>query len=82
MPKSSKNRSSLLVFEARNYFLVLVGFLFIVVGFTAMYLDGQFEGLVSLNVSPILILVGYGTVGYGILWRPRAPGEESQDDPS
>lgn len=79
MPKSPKRkRSSVLVFEKHNYVLLLVGLLCIVAGFTAMYLDGQFEGFVSLTVAPILILAGYGIVGYGILWRPSPDAEDAE----
>ncbi len=71
MPKSSKQkRRRALVFEKRNYLLLLGGLLLIVVGFTAMYLEGEFLGFVSLTVSPLLILAGYAVVGYGLLWWP------------
>jgi len=79
MPKSSK-RHSALVFEKRNYVLLLAGLFLIVVGFTAMYLDGQFEGFISLTVSPLLILAGYGIVGYAIMWWPT-PDEQNADAP-
>lgn len=71
MPKSSKRRGrSSLVFEKYNYLLLLVGLLLVVVGFTAMYLENQFQGFISLTVAPIVILAGYGVVIYGVLWRP------------
>jgi hypothetical protein len=41
-----------------------------------MYLEGQFLGVISLNVSPILILAGYAGLIYGIMHRPaEAPDE-------
>lgn len=71
MAKSSKQkRRSALVFEKRNYMLLLAGVLLIVVGFTAMYLEGEFLGVISLTVSPVLILAGYGVTGYALLWWP------------
>jgi uncharacterized membrane protein HdeD (DUF308 family) len=82
MPKSSKrrNRSGLLVFEKRNYLLLLVGVAFIVVGFTAMYLENQYQGFVSLYVSPILIVGGYAEIIYALLWSPSddEPVEEGE----
>ena len=70
MPKSSKGQSrNSLVFEKRNYVLLLTGALLIVIGFAAMYIEGEFEGFISLYVSPILIVGGYAEVIYAILWR-------------
>jgi len=82
MPKSSKrrDRSGLLVFEKRNYLLLLVGVALIVVGFTAMYLENQYQGFVSLYVSPILIVGGYAEIIYALLWSPSddEPVEEGE----
>ncbi|MFP4227331.1 MAG: DUF3098 domain-containing protein [Salinivenus sp.] len=78
MPKSSKQkRRTALVFEKRNYMLLLTGVVLIVVGFVAMYLEGEFLGVVSLTISPLLILAGYGVVGYGLLWWPNEEVEHS-----
>jgi hypothetical protein len=74
MSNASKRRSQSsspgLVFESTNYLGLVVSTLLIAIGFVAMYLDGQFQGFVSLTVSPILILLGYGGLIYAILWRP------------
>lgn len=78
MPKSSKRKGHhALVFEKRNYLMLLAGLFLIVAGFGAMYLDGQFLGFVSLSVSPIVILAGYGIVGYALLWWPA-----EEEDPA
>jgi len=80
MPKSSKRkneRASALLFEKHNYVLILAGLFLIVVGFTAMYLEGQFEGFISLYLSPIVILAGYAVVGYGIMWTPEEEADAS-----
>lgn len=70
MAKSSRRkRPSALIFERRNYVMLLLSVLLIVVGFVAMYLEGEFLGFISLNVSPILIVGGYAGVIYAILWR-------------
>lgn len=70
MAKSSKRRKpTALVFEERNYTLLLLGVALIVIGFVAMYVEGEFLGPIALNVSPLLILAGYAGVIYAILWR-------------
>lgn len=72
MPKSSKRRgqSRTLVFETRNYLLLLVGVALIAIGFTVMHLENQYQGFVSLYVSPILIVGGYAEIIYALLWSP------------
>lgn len=82
MPKSPnrQGRSGLLVFEKRNYLLLLVGVALIVVGFAAMYLENQYQGFISLYISPILIVGGYAEIIYALLWSPsdEGPAEEGQ----
>jgi len=80
MPKSSQRRSGLLVFENRNYVLLLIGVALIVTGFTAMYIENAYKGFVSLYVSPILIVGGYAEIIYALLWSPseEEPAEDSQ----
>jgi hypothetical protein len=78
--KSSKQRAPTpLVFERRNYVLLLLSVLLIVVGFVSMWLEGKFLGFISLNVSPVLIVGGYAGVIYAILWRP---GDDSEPEAS
>lgn len=68
----------MLILESQNYILLAVSALLIVVGFVAMYIDGQFLGFVSLTVSPILIMGGYALLIYAILRRPD--GEDQAVD--
>ena len=85
MPKPSKrrDRSGTLVFENRNYVLLLVGVALIVIGFSAMYIENAYQGFVSLYISPILIVGGYAEIIYALLWSPRndEPVEEKQSAP-
>jgi hypothetical protein len=79
MAKSSKKKvPSPLIFEKQNYYMLLASVLLIVLGFVAMYLDGKFFGVISLNVSPVMIVAGYAGVIYAILWRPDDKPEEEQ----
>ncbi len=84
MPKSSKRRgqSGLLVFERRNYLLLLIGVALIVVGFTAMYLENQYQGFISLYVSPILIIGGYAEIIYALLWSPSEEDLVDENQPT
>lgn len=79
MPKSSKRRgrSGALVFEKRNYVLLLVGVFLIVAGFTAMYLENAYQGFISLYISPVLIVGGYAEIIYALLW---SSSEEKPDE--
>lgn len=79
MPKSSKQKSpSPLVFEKRNYLMLLGSVLLIVVGFGAMWIEGEFLGFVSLNVSPVVIVAGYAGVLYAVLWQPSDDPEAEE----
>jgi len=79
MPKSSeRNGREALVFQKWNYVLLLIGIALIAVGFSAMALENQFEGFISLYLSPILVVGGYAEIVYAILWRPDAEAQEAQ----
>ncbi|MFB6097906.1 MAG: DUF3098 domain-containing protein [Salinibacter sp.] len=78
-PSKRHGHSSSLLFEQRNYLLLLLGVALIVGGFTAMYLENQYQGFISLYVSPILIVGGYAEIIYALLWSPSdedAPEDE------
>lgn len=84
MPKSrERSRTGALVFEKRNYMLLLIGVALILVGFTAMYLENAYEGFISLYVAPILIVGGYAEIIYALLWSPSDEGpDEVEESPS
>jgi NADH:ubiquinone oxidoreductase subunit K len=77
-PSKKQASRSALIFESQNYLLMAASVALIVIGFVAMYLDGQFLGFVSLTVSPILIVAGYALLIYAILWR--SDDEEAVSD--
>jgi uncharacterized membrane protein HdeD (DUF308 family) len=66
-----------MVFERRNYVLLLIGIALVVIGYTVMRLDNQVDGFVSLYVAPLLLLAGYLEIIYAILWRPSRPAESA-----
>jgi hypothetical protein len=42
-----------------------------------MYMEGALDGVLSLYVSPLLIMGGYAEIIYALLWRPSdADGPE------
>lgn len=60
-----------MVFERRNYMLLLLGIALIVVGYVIMRMENEVDGFISLYVAPLMILGGYLEIIYAILWRPK-----------
>jgi len=58
-----------MLFSALNYKLLGLGILLVVTGFTAMYLEMEVYGFISLYVAPVVIMSGYVTVIFAILKR-------------
>lgn len=58
-----------MLFTPLNYKLMGLGLLFLVIGFTAMRLENEVHGFISLYISPVVIIAGYATVLYAILKR-------------
>ncbi len=58
-------------FTAFNYKLIGTAILLIIVGFTAMYLENEINGFISLFVSPIVIMAGYILVVFAIMKHDR-----------
>lgn len=61
-----------MVFERRNYMLLLLGIALIVVGYVIMRMENEVDGFISLYVAPLMILGGYLEIIYAILWRPKS----------
>lgn len=79
MPQSSKQKKpSPLIFEKQNYGMLLASVLLILVGFVAMWMEGAFQGFISLNISPVAIVAGYVGIVYAILWRPSEDNAEQE----
>lgn len=67
-----------MVFGRRNYILIGVGVLAVVVGFVMMRLENEVDGFISLYVSPLLIMAGYIEVLYGIMVDPDGNARETE----
>ncbi|GIV61885.1 MAG: hypothetical protein KatS3mg044_0751 [Rhodothermaceae bacterium] len=59
-----------MVFTAKNYRLLLLGVVIVVIGYVLMRIENEVDGFISLYIAPLLILGGYLEVIYAILWRP------------
>ena len=76
------NDKNKFVFGSQNYILIIGGFLLTLIGFFLMIGGGsedptQFNGdeLFShrrITVAPILVILGYGVIIYGIMKRNKA----------
>ncbi|MEX0649195.1 MAG: DUF3098 domain-containing protein [Balneolaceae bacterium] len=66
-------------FTPLNYKLMGLGLLLIIIGFTAMRLENEVYGFVSLYVSPIVIMGGYITIIFAILKRDHKVDESSPE---
>lgn len=60
-----------MLFSAWNYKVLAVGLLLVIIGFTAMYIENEVNGIISLYVSPILIMAGYIIVIFAIMKHDR-----------
>ncbi|MEX0944847.1 MAG: DUF3098 domain-containing protein [Balneolaceae bacterium] len=77
--KSTSKEVKPMLFTPLNYKLVGMGVLLIIVGFTAMSIENEVYGLISLYVSPIVILAGYIIVIYAILKKDHKIESHSTD---
>ncbi|MGF1669795.1 MAG: DUF3098 domain-containing protein [Balneolaceae bacterium] len=68
-----KTKKEPMLFSESNYKLLGIGILFVVSGFTAMYIENEFKGFISLYISPIVIMIGYITVIFAILKKDSSP---------
>lgn len=64
-------------FSAFNYKLIGIAILLIVSGFSAMLLENEVDGFISLYISPIVILAGFITVIFAIMKHDRTDSIDS-----
>lgn len=65
-----KDTSNAMIFESLNYKLLILGLVLVVGGFAAMYFENEVYGVISLYISPIVIIAGYVAVIFSILVHP------------
>lgn len=71
-----------MLFKATNYKILVIGLLLVLIGFVAMYMENEVNGFISLFISPILILAGYGVVIFSIMKREDSTPTETQTSAS
>ena len=73
MPKAKRPSSNAhsIFFSSFNYRLIGIAILLIVGGFTAMLMENEVKGLISLYISPIVIIAGYIIVIFAIMKHNR-----------
>lgn len=77
-----RRESKPMIFSASNYRLLGIGLILIIAGFTAMRIENEVYGLVSLYISPVVILAGYIVIIFAILRRRdlnTAPSTQNQE---
>lgn len=72
----SKKSNTSMFFSAFNYKLLGIAVLLIVGGFSAMYMENEVNGFISLYVSPIVVMAGYVLVIFAIVKHNRHEIEE------
>ncbi len=77
----NKEDKAPMFFSSFNYKLIGLAIALIAGGFTAMYLENEVEGVISLYVSPIVIVAGFIIVLFAILKHDR-PNQEEPNLPS
>ena len=71
-----KKSNTSMFFSAFNYKLLGIAVLLIVGGFSAMYMENEINGFISLYVSPIVVMAGYVLVIFAIIKHDRQDMEE------
>lgn len=67
-----------MLFSPFNYKMMGLGVLLVVIGFTIMRIENEVYGFISLYVSPVLIMAGYGLAAYSIIKTDSGKEEPSQ----
>lgn len=67
-------------FSAFNYRLIGIAILLIVGGFTAMYVENEVDGLISLYISPIVIMAGFVVVVFAIMMHDRDDAPDNKEE--
>lgn len=77
--RQSKSDTKPMFFSAFNYKLIGIAIILIVAGFTAMYLENEVNGFISLYISPVVIMAGYVLVIFAILKHDRPEDAPAAD---
>ena len=67
-----------MLFTKRNYQLMVLGVVLVIIGYAIMRMENEVDGFISLYVAPLLILGGYLEIIYAIMWKPKAEEEVAE----
>jgi hypothetical protein len=67
--RESAKTNNDMVFGPKNYTWLTVGVLCIVFGFTAMRIENEIRGVISLYIAPVVIVAGFAIVAWSILLK-------------
>lgn len=67
--KGRRPQKAQMLFGTRNYQLMALGVILIVVGYAIMRFENEVDGFISLYIAPLLILGGYLEIIYAILYH-------------
>ena len=67
--REASKSDSVMIFGPKNYTWLTIGVLCIVFGFTAMRIENEIRGIISLYISPIVIVAGFALVAWSILLK-------------
>ncbi|NGP86829.1 DUF3098 domain-containing protein [Fodinibius halophilus] len=77
---ATKQRSNnRMIFSSWNYKVLALGILLVIAGFSAMYIENEVKGFISLYISPIVIMAGYITVIVSIMKHDDDATNPSED---
>ncbi|MDZ7682518.1 MAG: hypothetical protein U5J63_12600 [Fodinibius sp.] len=65
--RSNRGGKKPMIFSAWNYKVLALGLFLVLAGFSAMYMENKVDGIISLYISPIVIMAGYISVIVAIL---------------
>lgn len=65
--RSRRGKKKPMIFSPWNYKVLTLGLFLVILGFSAMYIENEVKGFVSLYLSPVVIMAGYISVIVAIL---------------
>ena len=71
-------KRGVMVFTKKNYTLLILGLVMIIVGYVIMRMENEVDGFISLYVAPLLLLAGYLEIIYAIMWRPKVEAPQAE----
>jgi hypothetical protein len=69
--KAENTAPATMVFTKKNYILLGISIVIILLGFILMSADKDTYGFLALSIAPIVILAGFGFVFYAILYKDK-----------